>query len=391
MDHVPGVRELAAPQGPEARVLGQTERLDDAVARVIRHGDPPLWVVDRRIRHGAARRAGDLDDLGVAGVRHGDANEADRPERAGRAAHRRRVVVGAVVQEPHVASGDHRIPAVAVPRSAVIAQAPILVERELPPVPVRAPDRLGADDVHGVAVGRQPRHRRFGQRQRRAPRHERRRVEQDEFGGLALIEIEVLDRERPVAEDDERVVGTIPHQTPVRERREVGRQPMAVVAVHDVQRSVGVGGESAWPERAAAKIRRATLGCERQRVQALDPTRARVAQRLGADRVAQHEQLSRVAQDEHRGRVRVAVGGERQALVRPDLQRRSRRELVTARSTVLGRPSARPQSGVVHAPRGAQAMSRESASAAVGSTVPDAVMHSSSGRSAGSTASAASE
>ena len=155
----------------------------------------PLLVVERRIRHRTVRKARHLDGLRVAGVVDGHADEPDGTGRASRTAHRRGVLVGAVVQEPHMTARDDGVPAIGMGGAAVVAVVPPLVERQCSAIPVGAPDRLRPDGVHRVPVGRQSGDGRLGQDERWTARLERCGVEQGEFGAHAEAEVEILDRQ----------------------------------------------------------------------------------------------------------------------------------------------------------------------------------------------------
>ena len=79
--------------------------------------------------------------------------------------------------------------------------------------------------------------------------------------------------------------------------REVGSEPVGVVAEHDVQRAVGVRGETTRPGGPAGQVVGAPEHLERRRVDLLDP-----ADRVGPGRVPQEVGLARIAQHEHRRR-----------------------------------------------------------------------------------------
>ena len=83
--------------------------------------------------------------------------------------------------------------------------------------------------------------------------------------------------------------------------REVGREPVRVVAEHDVQRPVRVRGDAAGPRRAARQILGAGERLQRDRIEALDP-----GDRVRSGRVAQEEDLVRLAEHDHRRGDRVA-------------------------------------------------------------------------------------
>ena len=178
------------------------------------------------------------------------------PGRHAGAAHRGHEVVRAVVHEPELAAGDHRVPAVAA-AGRQVGRAPVRVAR-------RAPCRPSA-----AASPRWRRRRRGRRRRRRAARSPARRrstslargvravcgSSSDEPRRLAQVAVEVLHHERAVGQDDERVV---------RPRARAGAASRAARARRDrrwqwlpadhVQRAVGVGGHAAGPERAARQV-----------------------------------------------------------------------------------------------------------------------------------------
>ena len=171
--------------------------------------------------------------------------------------------------------GDHRIPAVAVIDAAVVADCQPS-SRSSVARPTGSARRYRRRRRRGVAVGREPRDRRLEERRARAARRERLGVEQRQQRAAAQITVEVLHRQRAVGEHDERVVRPRPRQLARGEHVEIGRQPVTVAAVHDVQRPVRVRGDPAGPERAAGQLGRAGDRRERQRIDPLDPRIRRI-------------------------------------------------------------------------------------------------------------------
>ena len=223
-----------------------------------------------------------------------------------------------------MAAGDHRIPAVAVlavrrdsaarqsSSSAQLAARPS-AQRQTVSVPTTYTVLPSADSRATDGSGSV---------QRRAPRHQRRRVEQDELGGLALIEIEVLDRERPVAEHDERVV-----RTRARARRRYASGARSATAdgsgCRDDVAAIRWRGRRVRPARTGRRRDPASdLWLRASAGRAARPKHV-LASRSGwrADRVAQHEQLP----GSRRTNIVVAYASRwaarRQPLARPDLQR----------------------------------------------------------------------
>ena len=108
---------------------------------------------------------------------------------------------------------------------------------------------------------------------------------------------EVLGHQVAVGQDDEPVVGARPGQRGAGADREVGVEPMGMVAEHDVERAVGVDGEAARPGRAPRPGRASgPTGSRVGRIDALDEGDGVVS-----GRVAQQEELAGVAGDGHGG------------------------------------------------------------------------------------------
>ena len=106
---------------------------------------------------------------------------------------------------------------------------------------------------------------------------------------------EVLGDEVTAGHEDEAVVRAQPGQRTGGDDRQVGREPVRVIAEHHVQRSVGVRGQASRPGRTAREINRTRGALERDRVDAFDRR-----DRVGSECVAQQERLARVAEHDHR-------------------------------------------------------------------------------------------
>ena len=276
--------------------------------------------------------------------------------------------MGAVVEKPELTAGDHRVPSVAVldGHRGRAAASPRRARSSCRP--------------SGSARPSSRRRRRSCPRRPPAARSRARQVQLSAQRGasvtgssnvrrrrMAQLTVEVLHRERPVAEHDERVVRPRARKLPRGEHVEGRREPMTPAAEDDVKRAVGVGGDPAGPERAAIQLRRTCQRLERRGIDPFDPAGTRVPLRPPAERVAQHEHLPGRAQDDHRRGERIACGGEAEPpAVGESEAADAARRLLAPRASVLRRPRARPQPGpsAAHAAGALQAISRESASAA---------------------------
>ncbi len=171
---------------------------------------------------------------------------------------------GAVVEEPRGAEREHGVPAVGLAR-----HGPVRGRRSRRgrggAVPAHAEQAVGADDVHVVAVGRQARDRRFGQL---AAGHDR-RASPDRARAAPPVAGVCADRSWPGSTPPKSFVTRWPSGSTTKllygrrrgsvrdaSTREVGSEPVGVVAEHDVQRAVRVRGETTRPGRARRAGRR---------------------------------------------------------------------------------------------------------------------------------------
>ena len=177
----------------------------------------------------------DLHELVIPGVVDRDAHEVHGARSDAAVAHRARVAVCAVVHEPHVPAGDHRIPAVGLVCRGAIAERPIAVEGQASTVPLVAEDGVIADDVDDVVVGREPRDRGFGSGDLGADDLERLGIEHHQSRRRTPVHHEILGDEVTVRQYDEGVVRTILRQFARRLRTQVDREPVRPPTVHDVE------------------------------------------------------------------------------------------------------------------------------------------------------------
>ena len=112
---------------------------------------------------------------------------------------------------------------------------------------------------------------------------------------------EVLGHEMTVGQDHEAVVGSVARQLAGGEHAEIGREPVRVVAEHDVERAVRVRGEPAGPRGTTGEVVGARERFEGDRI---DPLYPHV--RVGPERVAQQEHLARRPQHDHGRRANLA-------------------------------------------------------------------------------------
>ena len=138
-----------------------------------------------------------------------DAHEVERRDVRSLAVERAGVALAAlaVVEEPRGIQREDRVPAVGLALDRPVARRERVVADEPRAVPMDPEQRRRPDRVDVVAVGREPRDRRLGQRAGVEDR-ERLRIQREELGGLRRGRVGWIDR-KPAAEvlRHERAVG----------------------------------------------------------------------------------------------------------------------------------------------------------------------------------------
>ena len=178
---------------------------------------------------------------------------ADAPERAGVA-----LGPGAVVEEPGRTEGEHGVPPVGLAGHRAVAGGEGVVGDEVGAVPARPQERVVADHVDGVAVGREPGDRGLGHLARRDDL-EGDRVEHDQLGRrcgrrrrLVLSReeaTEVLGDEVAVGQRDEAVVGRVPREGDRGQHGEIGGEAVGVAAEDGDEVATRLHGDAAGPRR----------------------------------------------------------------------------------------------------------------------------------------------
>ena len=156
-----------------------------------------------------------------------------------------------------------RVPPVGLPVDSSVAGDEVVVENERRSGPSHAHEMRVADDIHVGALGTQPGNRRFREREGGDDTevvgleyHEFGRAETIELGPLGSDAAEVLRDQVPVGQDHEAVVRALPRKFGRGQNAEiVGAEPMRVPAEHDVERTVGVNGDTSGPHGVGGEIR----------------------------------------------------------------------------------------------------------------------------------------
>ena len=278
------------------------------------------------------------------------------------------VTVCTVVHEPGVAGVEHGIPAVGLGTQADVVEVPAGVEHKglQRVVPVVAPDRAHAHDVHRVTAGAEPGDGRFGADGVAAARRERPGVDHRQVGRRDAGQ--VLGDDQAVVQHDEGVVGLVEGQfergleftTPI--------QPVRVAAVNDDQMPLAVHSHAARPHRSAGQPRRTVSGLQADGVDQFHARRGGQPDLRAQGGVGQQVDLARRAQHGHRRHERAPYGGT-QGLSRAQAQpAASARHLEPVRSAVLGRPGAGGVAERRHAGRRRRRRARDTSTARAASS-----------------------